>query len=201
MDKEQQSLLGFINPEKLKEAEQKIESMQEKIPPKEGSDNTVKPIPQEFPPKYDMNRTQEAVKNITKILSCPNYSFDRFLDISLSAVEGREKDYMQLINGLERKELDDYARCYGELYNFFIDGYYDDVLGCYYQQNNKSRNGYFITPFNVSLMMAEMLGIAPEDTLYEPCCGSGSMLLSAQDVWDGHLRHLCQDVQTAALLV
>ena len=28
--------------------------------------------------------------------------------------------------------------------------------------------------------MAEMLGITPEDTLCEPCCGSGSMLLAAK---------------------
>jgi type I restriction-modification system DNA methylase subunit len=182
MDKEQQCLLNFISPEKLKEAEQKIESMQAETPLSEESDNNVKPIPQEFPPKYDVNKTQEVVKNITKILSCPNYSFNRFLDISLAAVEGREKDYMELINDMDKNELSDYVKCFSELYSFFIDGYYDDVLGTYYQQNHKSSNGYFITPFNISLMMAEMLGITPEDTLCEPCCGSGSMLLAAKFV-------------------
>jgi type I restriction-modification system DNA methylase subunit len=182
MDKEQQCLLNFVSPEKLKETEQKIESMQAETPLSEQNDNTIKTIAEEFPPKYDMNKTQEAVKNITKIFSQPNYSFNRFLDISLAAVEGREKDYMELINGMDKKELDDYVKCFSELYNFFIDGYYDDVLGTYYQQNHKSSNGYFITPFNISLMMAEMLGITPEDTLCEPCCGSGSMLLAAKFV-------------------
>lgn len=180
MDKEQQCLLNFISPEKLRETEQKIESMQAETPLKEESDNAVKPVPEEFPPKYDMNKTQEVVKNITKILNCPNYSFNGFLDISLATVEGREKDYMELVNGMDKKELSDYVKCFGELYSFFMDGYYDDVLGCYYQQNHKSSNGYFITPFNVSLMMAEMLGITPEDTLCEPSCGSGSMLLAAK---------------------
>lgn len=181
MNKEQQLLLNFISPEKLKEAEQKINSVQAEIPSIE-SDNSFNPIQDDFPPKHDPNRTQEAVRNITKILSQPNYSFDRFLDISLAAVEGREKDYMELIKGIERKELDDYVRCYTELYDFFLNGYYDDVLGTYYQQNHKSSNGYFITPFHISLMMAEMLGITPEDTLCEPSCGSGSMLLAAKFV-------------------
>ena len=157
MNKEQQSLLGFINPERLKEAEQKIENIKVEAPLEE-SDNAKKTIHQEFPPKYDVNKTQEVVKNITKILSHPNYNFNKFLDISLAAVEGREKDYMTWVNNMDKKELNDYVKCYSELYNFFIDGYYDDVLGTYYQQNHRSNNGYFITPFNVSLMMAEMLG-------------------------------------------
>lgn len=181
MNKEQQSLLGFINPERLKEAEQKIENIKVEAPLEE-SDNAKKTIHQEFPPKYDVNKTQEVVKNITKILSHPNYNFNKFLDISLAAVEGREKDYMTWVNNMDKKELNDYVKCYSELYNFFIDGYYDDVLGTYYQQNHRSNNGYFITPFNVSLMMAEMLGITTEDTLCEPCCGSGSMLLAAKFV-------------------
>lgn len=182
MDKEQQSLLEHINPEKLKEAEQKIENLQTKTPLSEESDKPVENVPQEFPPKHDMHKTQEVVKNITKIFNHPNYSFNKFLDISLATVERREKDYMELIKGVDKKELGDYVKCYSELYSFFMDGYYDDVLGVYYQQNHKSNNGYFITPFHVSLMMAEMLGITPKDTLCEPCCGSGSMLLAAKFV-------------------
>ena len=179
-DKEQQLLLNFISPQKLKETEQKIESIQAEMPVSERYDNTIKSLQEDFPPKYDMNKTQEVVRNITKILSQPNYNFEKFLDISLAAVEGRENDYMTLINGMDKKELNDYVKCFGELYDFFTEGYYDDVLGCYYQQNHKSRNGYFITPFNISLFMAEILGITPEDTLCEPCCGSGSMLLAAK---------------------
>lgn len=177
MSDEQQNLLNFISPEKLKEAEETISSVEEESP-----SCKMASISRDFLPKHDMNRTQKVVKNITSILNYPVCSFDRFLDVSLAAVEGREKDYMEIIKNMERKELDAYVKCFGELYSFFIDGYYDDVLGNYYQQNNKSRNGYFITPFHVSLMMAEMLDIKQEDTLCEPSCGSGSMLLAAKFV-------------------
>ena len=180
--KKQQTLLEFINPEKLKETEQEIEELGASLPPSNGSDDAANSEPSDFPPKYDMQKTQEVVKKITEIFNHINYSFAKFLDIALAAVEGRENDYMELIKGMDRKELDDYVKCYGDLYNFFIDGYYDDVLGNYYQQNYKSSNGYFITPFHASLMIAEMIGINPEDTVSDPACGSGSMLLAAKYV-------------------
>lgn len=155
----------------------------EAMPPaSDGGNDATNTEPSDFPPKHDMQKTQEVVKKITGIFSHPNYSFDKFLDICLAAVEGRENDYMELIKGMDRKELDDYVKCYSELYDFFMDGYYDDVLGNYYQQNYKSNNGYFITPFHLSLMMAEMLNIKPEETVCDPACGSGSMLLAAKFV-------------------
>lgn len=180
--KEQHSLLEFISTEKLKEAEQKIESVMADTPPSDDINHATNIVPEDFPPKYDMQKTQEVVKTMTTIFGHPNYSFEKFLDICLAAVEGRENDYMEMIKGMDRKELDDYVKCYSELYDFFMDGYYDDVLGNYYQQNYKSSNGYFITPFHLSLMMAEMLNIKPEETVCDPACGSGSMLLAAKFV-------------------
>ena len=109
-DKEQQLLLNFISPQKLKETEHKIESIQAEMPVSERDDNTIKSLQEDFPPKYDMNKTQEVVRNITKILSQPNYNFEKFLDISLAAVEGRENGYMTLINGIDKKELSDYVK-------------------------------------------------------------------------------------------
>ncbi len=44
-------------------------------------------------------------------------------------------------------------------------------------------SGYAIsTPRNVARLLAELLAPEPEHTLYDPCCGSGRLLLAADDV-------------------
>jgi type I restriction enzyme M protein len=68
----------------------------------------------------------------------------------------------------------------------------DDLLGDAYEylmrhfatQSGKSK-GQFYTPAEVSRIMAKIIGIGPEtrpnDTIYDPTCGSGSLLLKAAD--------------------
>ena len=68
----------------------------------------------------------------------------------------------------------------------------DDLLGDAYEylmqhfatESGKSK-GQFYTPAEVSRIMAQVLGIGPEtrqdQTIYDPACGSGSLLLKAAD--------------------
>ncbi len=68
----------------------------------------------------------------------------------------------------------------------------DDILGDAYEylmrhfatESGKSK-GQFYTPAEVSRIMAKVIGISnaksPSDTLYDPTCGSGSLLLKAAD--------------------
>src|SRR5215475_1816943 len=68
----------------------------------------------------------------------------------------------------------------------------DDLLGDAYEylmrhfatESGKSK-GQFYTPAEVSRIMAKLIGIGPttrrEQTLYDPTCGSGSLLLRAAD--------------------
>src|SRR5215475_4747163 len=68
----------------------------------------------------------------------------------------------------------------------------DDILGDAYEylmrhfatESGKSK-GQFYTPAEVSRIMAKLIGIGPttrrEQTLYDPTCGSGSLLLRAAD--------------------
>ena len=74
----------------------------------------------------------------------------------------------------------------------------DDLLGDAYEylmrhfatESGKSK-GQFYTPAEVSRVMAKVIGIAPsadqERTIYDPTCGSGSLLLKAADEADGNL--------------
>ena len=68
----------------------------------------------------------------------------------------------------------------------------DDLLGDAYEylmrhfatESGKSK-GQFYTPAEVSRIMAKVIGIGPDtqriDTIYDPTCGSGSLLLKAAD--------------------
>ena len=69
----------------------------------------------------------------------------------------------------------------------------DDLLGDAYEylmrhfatESGKSK-GQFYTPSEVSRVMAELIGIrkskSQEETIYDPTCGSGSLLLKAADI-------------------
>ncbi len=69
---------------------------------------------------------------------------------------------------------------------------HDDLLGDAYEylmrhfatQSGKSK-GQFYTPAEVSRVMAKVIGLSrstsPSDTLYDPTCGSGSLLLKGAD--------------------
>ncbi|MFZ5948430.1 MAG: type I restriction-modification system subunit M [Stygiobacter sp.] len=89
----------------------------------------------------------------------------------------------------------------------------DDLLGDAYEylmknfatQSGKSK-GQFYTPAEVSRIMAKVIGInsskvTSETTVYDPTCGSGSLLLKVADESDCNISLFGQemDVSTAAL--
>lgn len=89
----------------------------------------------------------------------------------------------------------------------------DDILGDAYEylmrhfatESGKSK-GQFYTPAEVSRIMAKILGInetntTKETTVYDPTCGSGSLLLKVADEADGQVSLYGQenDVATAGL--
>src|SRR5699024_5562580 len=64
--------------------------------------------------------------------------------------------------------------------------------------------GQFLTPYDVSKMMAKMIGVEEKDgiiTLNEPACGAGGMIIAYADVLHGKginyqdkLRVVCNDL-------
>jgi len=162
----QESLLPYLNKERLVDIE---------------TNATVRFAT--LKPKHDPSRTKEVIKKLDEYVNKVNYDFSHWLDVSLSAIEGRDKEYMALIKDMDKEKLMDYCKAFGVLSGFFLDGYYDDVLGQYYADRYRATsNGFYPTPFNVSLMMAKMLGVNKEDTVCDPCVGSGSLLLATKYV-------------------
>lgn len=101
-------------------------------------------------------------------------------DKKLGAGKDKVDKLTNLINIFERPELD--------FSNNMADG--DDLLGDAYEylmrlfatESGKSK-GQFYTPAEVSRIMAKLIGINESknqsETLYDPTCGSGSLLLKA----------------------
>ena len=110
-------------------------------------------------------------------------AFDKVLDIILSALERRDKDYLKLIDGMDRKVLGAIAGIHDALYNFFINGNYGDPLGHFYMEHiSYGKGGEFYTPFNIAVMMAKILDPDQNDRVCDPCVGSGTMLLATRYV-------------------
>lgn len=145
----------------------------------------TQPQPNNFPPKPDFIKAQEVTKALSKTWDKMQYKadFDTFLNVILAALERREEDYMKLIGTLDKDTVNGYAAMYGSLMAYFIDGYYGDPLGSFYMERlSRGNNGEFFTPWNVAYMMADMLDLEPTDTVCDPTCGSGIMLLAARCV-------------------
>ena len=84
----------------------------------------------------------------------------------------------------------------------------DDLLGDAYEylmrhfatESGKSK-GQFYTPAEVSRIMAKVIGIGPDtrpdQTIYDPTCGSGSLLLKAADEAPGGITIYGQEMDNA----
>src|SRR5215471_3684254 len=84
----------------------------------------------------------------------------------------------------------------------------DDILGDAYEylmrhfatESGKSK-GQFYTPAEVSRILAKVVGInaqtRQDQTVYDPACGSGSLLLKAADETDKNVRLYGQEMDNA----
>lgn len=51
---------------------------------------------------------------------------------------------------------------------------------------DRARDGEFYTPHNVAALMVRLLTPEPDDRVYDPCCGNGSLLVAAAAYVDEH---------------
>lgn len=113
--------------------------------------------------------------------------------------EEREKRYLDIINRYQQKERELIAEIFGNIFALltsvtYDDGRFNDWLGNLFMESSagNSRSGQFFTPYHVSHLMADMSlekDIIDEKKqsdgileLYEPCCGSGGMMMASLDV-------------------
>lgn len=136
-----------------------------------------------FKPKHGTMYSIEIFKRISRLWDKVLYKadIDQFFDIALAALERREDDYLDLVNGVDKDVLNCYVEIFSELLAYFIDGNYGDPLGTFYMDRfSHGRGGEYYTPWNVAYMMAKMLDPTENDTICDPCCGSGILLLATR---------------------
>lgn len=129
------------------------------------------------------------------------------------AMQTREDEYLQTIEGYSQEEVNQLARAMAGLIDEMNDHPFADVLGPFYTETiasaDQQARGEFYTPKSVSTMMAKMAldpaaikaGGRPV-TVCDPCCGSGGMVLAcAQPLAPDHvdlLRVTLQDINPVA---
>ncbi len=101
-----------------------------------------------------------------------------------NTVEEKNKRLAAVINGVASLDFGDFEDneidLFGDAYEFLISNY---------AANAGKSGGEFFTPQNVSKLIAQlaMSGQASVNKIYDPACGSGSLLLQAKKQFDAHL--------------
>jgi type I restriction-modification system DNA methylase subunit len=117
---------------------------------------------------------------------------DDFLDLSCSALLADDETHERVRRAYSREELDLISRGLGVVLIEASYGYHDIIGPAYEELGSRHRRaglGQFFTPWDVALMMAEMVLGDPQPkpdgtpiTILDPACGAGVMLLAAADV-------------------
>lgn len=128
---------------------------------------------------------KEFESNFEKLAMKRNYAavFNDFLDYALNLLSvGYIKENMERLNEeYSEKELQSFKEM------LFIvagksEGFHDALGDVFMDYVSHGNNGQFFTPSPISDMMTQILGLGESkqcETICDPCCGSGRMLLSA----------------------
>ena len=101
-----------------------------------------------------------------------------------NTVEEKNKRLVAVIKGVEWLDFENFEDneidLFGDAYEFLISNY---------AANAGKSGGEFFTPQNVSKLIAQLalLGQTSVNKIYDPACGSGSLLLQAKKQFDEHL--------------
>ncbi len=131
---------------------------------------------------YELNQHRwDTFANVLELILC---TLERFKP-------GREERYMEVVKMMTPEAVRGVAAVFGELSDhFYKEGNFCDLLGPVYEgvasQWKKSGLGQYFTPWNVAVMMAQIVTSDLEDpttreeplTVGEPCVGSGVMMLA-----------------------
>lgn len=101
-----------------------------------------------------------------------------------NTVEDKNKRLAAVLKGVEALNFGEFADnqidLFGDAYEFLISNY---------ASNAGKSGGEFFTPQNVSKLISQLAlhGQSAVNKIYDPACGSGSLLLQAKKQFDDHL--------------
>jgi type I restriction enzyme M protein len=97
---------------------------------------------------------------------------------NLGETKERNRRLLNLINDFADKRLDFRPSRIG---NQDIIGNTYEYLIAHFASDAGKKGGEFYTPAEVSMLLAKLLAPGPGNRIYDPCCGSGSLLIKAAD--------------------
>ena len=179
-----------------------LESLPENIPLVK-----PKPEPQNLCP-YKVPTVDEIIKRIdsaaykvdkhkfiSDVFECGAIAISNAVDFTQN--KQREERYLQIINAYPKKEQQLLCEVFGMIYLLlssvvYDDGVFNDYLGDLFMRCNQGNKtaGQFFTPYHISKFMAKVSideGVIKKtkndgiDTISDPCCGGGGMLIAALD--------------------
>lgn len=113
-----------------------------------------------------------------------------------NTAEAKCKQLAKVIKGVESFDLGDFAKngndFFGDAYEFLISNY---------AANAGKSGGEFFTPQNVSKLVAQLAlsGKDSVDKVYDPACGSGSLLLQVKNQFKGKgLKYFGQEINNTS---
>ncbi len=121
--------------------------------------------------------------------------FDDFLTISICALSGgrMEELYLQTISHYPKEVVRDLSKVFADLV-MAMEEEKQDILGSYFEQEiTRGENGQFFTPDPICTFMASIVETSSGETVNDPCCGSGRMLLASARV-NPHCIFYGQDI-------
>jgi type I restriction enzyme M protein len=136
-----------------------------------------------IPKRYLWYEVTKDVKNLPEKLASSISEIAK-LNKELQGVLDRE-NFLEFARNQENREL---LRQLVELFNKYDLGREEvspDMMGDAYEHivmkfaPEKAKEGEIYTPREVSRLMVEILSPRPGESIYDPCCGSGGMLISA----------------------
>src|SRR5699024_6916802 len=168
------------------------------------------------PMNYD--QAQNKIKKIISDMSGKYSRYNLFMDfINLTAItisngvdktqyEAREAKYMQIIKKYTKDEANQFAKMIA-IMTLAYERQMGDFIGELYMtmEFSNKHSGQFFTPYDVSRMMANMLGVEPNENgmylLNEPSSGSGGMIVAYAETlklnninYQEKMRVVCNDI-------
>lgn len=137
-----------------------------------------------FSPKYDLHRVFQDFLEMCLCTFCinPLTGFSHYEDEHLDIIKRYDKTYQKICSDM-------LASLVMEMEHSLTDSISKDILGEVYQELfYKPRSGQFFTPEHVTDLMAIITNTPSNEkqSVLDPCCGSGRMLLSSARVMGKH---------------
>lgn len=130
-------------------------------------------------------KVKELIKLYTELSNKKDYQtvFSDFLDVCLYFLSAGmlQEDYKRIGDKYSSEDVSSFTKMFLLLGDVSTE--FEDILGeIYMEYVSRGQHGQYFTPVHVADMLALCSGadsLRPEQSICDPCCGSGRMLLSS----------------------